>query len=285
MRHFLHRFNEFFSRLSHTIIFISVSLLVILLGYVDYETGVELSTSFLYLIPIFIATWYLSLRAGYFTTAISITLWGVANFLAGEELSSEIIRYWNISVRMVTFFMFVWLLNELKLALQNESDLARKDSLTGIKNHREFYIKAELELSYARRTRQPFSIAYFGLDSFKQVNDKQGHQAGDQMLQTVAHTVSNIIRKSDLFARLGGDEFVLYLPNTAQEEARHAMEKIEKTITYEMSTLTPSITLSIGVVTFYSPPNTVAEMISKADSLMYQAKSMGKGKSLYFLVE
>ncbi len=285
MRHFLNRFHQFFIRLGYATVLIIVSLLVILLGYLDYATGVELSTSFLYLIPIFIATWYLSLRAGYFTTAISITVWAVANFLAGEELSSEIIRYWNVSVRMVTFFVFAWLLNELKLALQNESDLARKDSLTGIKNHREFYIKAELELSYARRTRQPFSIAYFDLDSFKQVNDKQGHQAGDQMLQTVAYTVSNIIRKSDLFARLGGDEFALYLPNTAQEEARRAVEKIEKKITHEISALGTPVTLSMGVVTFYSPPNTVDEMIDKADALMYQAKSAGKGKSLYSVVK
>lgn len=285
MRLFLKGLNEFFSRLGEGAVFGVVIFLVILLGCLDYATGFEVSTSFLYLVPIFIATWYLTLQAGYFITLLSVVTWAAANYLAGEVFSNEIIRYWNFFARLSTFLIFAWLLNELKNALHTESEMARKDSLTGIKNHREFHAQAKLELSRASHLSQPLSLIYFDLDSFKKINDEQGHTVGDQLLQTVTRVVSNIIRKSDLFARLGGDEFALLLPNTTQEEVCRVVRKIETALTNETAEIHLPVTISVGIVTFKSLPQTVDEMINKADTLMYQAKSLGKGRSVYFLQE
>jgi diguanylate cyclase (GGDEF)-like protein len=89
------------------------------------------------------------------------------------------------------------------------TDLATTDLLTGLHNRR--YVLGELAkaLLRSRRTRQPFSLVLFDLDGFKQVNDTQGHLAGDQVLKHAATALRSICREGDVLGRYGGDEFLL----------------------------------------------------------------------------
>jgi diguanylate cyclase (GGDEF)-like protein len=181
--------------------------------------------------------------------------------------------------------MIANLLHELKTALQKEHEIARTDYLTGVFNSREFHEQLAFEVKRADRLHYPISLAYIDLDNFKRVNDTYGHSAGDFQLKRVTQTITATIRETDLFARLGGDEFALLLPNVDRQQAELVFQKIENEVMKELAELQSPITLSAGVITFKQPPESVDEMIRKADALMYEAKISGKGKAMYFIVE
>lgn len=279
---FLRRLDARLNTLDYRGVILVAILCTAVIGFLDILIGYEASTSFLYLIPIFIAGWYGNRKLGYFITFTSIFLWTWINWLTGQDYSNEFIRVWNAAIRIVTFSLFVYLLNELKLALHAERTLARTDHLTGLFNKREFQEQLELEIKRADRLSYPVSLVFIDLDNFKQVNDTLGHSEGDTQLRKIAHTISGVIRQTDLFARLGGDEFGLFLPNVNKTGIKAVVTKIEKAVAAEMDVIKSPITLSIGAVTFLSPPDSVDDMIRKADALMYQAKIMGKHQSLYF---
>lgn len=274
----------FLSGMSRNGILLIVLLTVFLFGILDYVSGFEIAFSFFYLIPIAIATWYLGKREGRVIVAISILIWAISNFRAGEHYSHEIIRYWNIGIRMVVFFMFAELLYELQQALLLEKAQSRTDHLTGISNRRELYDRAELEIERVRRTGQPLTVAFMDLDAFKQVNDMYGHEEGDKLLKVISKTASSIIRRTDTFARLGGDEFVFLFPNTNSIFARQALEKIKVSIASTIFETGKQVTFSIGVVTFQSPPRSVEELLMEADRFAYKVKENGKNNIAYLTI-
>lgn len=277
-------FHEYFTRLGPSRVLYLSAALVLLLGALDYLTGFEISFSFFYLIPISIASLYAGFRGGMTVTAVSVFTWAASNRLAGEIYSSEWIRYWNTGIRLVTFSLVAYLLDELNLSMQHENLLARTDFLTGVNNSREFFRLVELELRRARDLGQPASVAFFDLDNFKQVNDRLGHSAGDDLLRAVAQTVTSVVRKGDLFARIGGDEFVLFLSDTNEQTIHGVVEKLRTAILNRMQALQLDVTVSIGVATFLVPPASVDEAIRAADVLMYEVKSREKNGTLYKLI-
>jgi diguanylate cyclase (GGDEF)-like protein len=252
-----------------------------LMGFLDYITGFEISLSFLYLIPIALATWYVNSRAGYVVTAISVLIFILSNWAAGESYSREAIRYWNGFTRLMVFILVIWLLQEFKRALAHERMLSQTDPLTGIPNYREFYHQAGAELVRSNRSKLPISLAYIDLDGFKDINDRLGHRTGDILLRTVAQSFQATIRKTDTVARLGGDEFVILLPITSQAGAQCIMKRLHDNFLKRMEGSEMNVTLSAGVVTFISPPATVDDMLHQADTLMYQAKAQGKNDLLF----
>jgi diguanylate cyclase (GGDEF)-like protein len=277
----LPRIHNFFVKRNSFAALYAALLLVGLLGYLDYVTGFEVSLSFLYLVPIAIATWYLNRTAGYIVTAVSVLIFILSNWAAGETYSHEIIRYWNGFTRLVVYVLAIWLLQEVKRALAHERMLAQTDHLTGIANHREFYQQVNAELARANRSKLPISLAYIDLDGFKEVNDRLGHQAGDVLLRTVAQTFQSTIRRTDTVARLGGDEFGILLPITSHAGAQCIMKRLHESFRKRMEALQVNVTLSVGVITFASPPASVDEMIHQADVLMYKAKAQGKNDILF----
>ena len=256
-------------------------ILALFLGALDYFTGFEISFSFFYLIPIAIAAIYAGYRNGMIVTAMSVFIWAVSNRLAGESYSSEWIRYWNAGIRLVAFSAIAYILHQLNLSIQHQRLLARTDFLTGINNSREFYRLANIEVQRARQYRQPFGIAFLDLDNFKDVNDRYGHSAGDEVLRLVTQVVASVIRKGDLFARVGGDEFVLILPDTNSLTIRVVVEKVRRSIESELRAADRRVTVSMGAISYVYPPASVDEMIKKADQLMYEAKKQGKNGVLF----
>jgi predicted signal transduction protein with EAL and GGDEF domain len=168
----LPRVHDFFVKRDKSTALYVALLLVGLMGYLDYITGFEISLSFLYLIPIAFATWYVNSRAGYVVTAISVLLFIISNWAAGEHYSQEAVRYWNGFTRVVVYLLVIWLLQEFKRALTHERMLSQTDPLTGIANQREFYQQVNAELGRANRSKLPVSLAYIDLDGFKEVNDR-----------------------------------------------------------------------------------------------------------------
>lgn len=281
MRYFTIQIADFFSKLSRRNTTVFVLLLISLLGVLNYVSGFEITFSFFYLLPVAIATLYLGRAEGRLTVVMSVLIWAVSNRLAGELYSREIIRYWNIGIRLVVFILFAELLYELKQALANEQILSRTDFLTGINNRREFYNRTDLEILRAKRYGHPTTIALLDLDSFKQVNDQLGHSEGDKLLKIIAQTISSTVRKTDVAARMGGDEFVLLFPDTDQNEAYFAIEKVRTALAGMINNTGLAVTFSLGAITFLSTPESVDVMLNKADKLMYSAKERGKNEVAY----
>lgn len=122
-----------------------------------------------------------------------------------------------------------------------------------------------------------FSIIMFDLDYFKQINDKFGHQTGDDVLAKICHIILNSIRKVDYCGRYGGEEFVILLPDTDISGAELVGEKIRKKV--EKSRILgnrANVTISMGAASYPVHGNTVKELIEKADQALYAAKKLGR---------
>jgi diguanylate cyclase (GGDEF)-like protein len=151
---------------------------------------------------------------------------------------------------------------------------AATDPLTGVANHRTFHERLTADLTRARRYGGPVSVAMIDVDRFKLVNDLGGHEAGDEMLISVARHLNEATRAADTLARVGGDEFAWILPETTGEEARVAVERARQGIRGpggEMS----RVTLSAGVCdsTCAADPT---ELVRLADRALYYSKEHGR---------
>jgi len=156
---------------------------------------------------------------------------------------------------------------------------ANFDALTGLPNRRMFFDRLKEEIKKSARNKNVFALMFIDLDGFKEVNDAHGHQAGDELLQAVANSISACIRASDTFARLGGDEFTIILsPIENMNACSLVAEKILKHINkpFALSVGTVSISASIGVAIYPENGASHDKLMSAADSAMYDAKAKGK---------
>ncbi len=254
-----------------------LSLVVVLvLGVVDYATGYEAFFAVFYLVPIAFAAWHVSQRWGLIFSFLSAVVWAYANWEAAAHLHSAWIYPWNTLTRFAMFLLVTRLLGALREALEHERDLARTDPLTGIANRRAFIDVAERELLRCRRHGSPVTVLYADLDSFKTVNDRLGHAAGDALLREVAATAMREVRALDVVARLGGDEFAVLLPETGLAAARQATQRLQHALADAMAGRDCPVTCSIGAMTYLDPPASTAEMLQHADALMYAVKQAGR---------
>jgi diguanylate cyclase (GGDEF)-like protein/PAS domain S-box-containing protein len=164
---------------------------------------------------------------------------------------------------------------ELEMQLR---ELAQTDSLTGLSNRRHFEEEASRQIDFIRRYGPAGSLFLFDVDGFKTVNDTLGHQAGDEILKSVALIVKNRIRSTDVCGRIGGDEFAILFPGVRRQEAELLASALVDTIKENSAEVNRSVrcTISIGVVTFYpSDVSTVEELLAVADAAMYEAKRAG----------
>ncbi len=262
---------------------ITGTLLVMILGIVDYLTGNEFSFSLFYLIPITITAWYINLPMGIFISILSAITWLIADFYAGEDYSHPIIYFWNTLIRFGFFFVVTYLMSELRQTQKRIETLSRTDYITGLFNARHFHELLESELSRSKRYERSFTLVYLDLDNFKQVNDKFGHDEGDTLIRLIADNLKDLLRNTDIVARLGGDEFAILFPETGQQEAEVVMTKVYTHVQDQLRQKYPFLTFSAGAVTYIAMPNSSAETIKIADDLMYSVKNSTKNYIRYSL--
>jgi diguanylate cyclase (GGDEF)-like protein len=160
--------------------------------------------------------------------------------------------------------------------------LATTDGLTGLKNHRAFQEQLEREFLRASRYQRPLSLLLLDVDLFKSYNDTFGHLRGDEVLQRVAQILQETSRKSDCVARYGGEEFVVILPDTDQEAALQAGERLCHAIEASSWSHRP-ITASFGVSTFSLRTENWAQLIAEADAALYVSKKAGRNRVTHFV--
>jgi diguanylate cyclase (GGDEF)-like protein len=178
----------------------------------------------------------------------------------------------------LTGLLFGLLLAHIRILSAKLSKIAYTDSLTHIYNRLHFAHFLDVEIDKAKRYGSTFSIIFFDLDHFKEVNDNFGHLAGDEVLEEITKIVSKANRSADIFARYGGEEFIILAPETdisgALIHAERLRNEIEK---YEFKTV-GHITSSFGVTQFNAEKDTVETLLDRADKALYLAKEDGRNR-------
>jgi len=267
---------EYLGKKSSLFLIVLGFVLVAFIGVMRYLTGPEFAFSIFFLLPIFLGTWFAGRWAGILLAIASALTWLTADLVLSPPYLHPVIPYVNETLRLSVFLLVVVILSTLKGVLEREKIFARKDFLTGIANRQAFFEFANIEINRCRRYKDPLTVLYIDCDEFKTINDYFGHQTGDNLLKTVADILQKIIRATDIVARLGGDEFAVLLPGAGYEPAQVVTRKIQKALLDVMQKNRWPVTFSFGAVTFNNVPDTVDEIIKRADSLMYSAKQNGK---------
>jgi diguanylate cyclase (GGDEF)-like protein len=264
---------------------VAAVLLATLVGWVDYSTGTELRVFPLYFVPVSLFAWRAGLWLGMGFSAACALTWEISNRFAGVHYTQAYVAYANTLALLVAFATVSLLVSALREEIRRVGELARVDPLTGLFNGRAFREFAELELRRARRHRRPLSLVFLDLDGFKAVNDTLGHESGDRLLGAVARAIRSGVRDTDIAARLGGDEFVVLLAETDPRQAEATGTKLRNRLHTAVRSGGWPVTASAGAVSYRTPPADLEDMLRRADTLMYAAKSRNRGGMRLEVVE
>lgn len=168
--------------------------------------------------------------------------------------------------------------NEIVIRKNTEQaleEIAITDPLTFLYNRRKFNEMLKHEIVRERRYKSGLLLIMCDIDNFKKINDTYGHNAGDEVLKTVATIMRSAIRKSDLIARWGGEEFILLISNTDIDWAVVIAEKLRKLIEDADFKVVDKVTASFGLA-FFEGDDTGESLVSHADKALYKAKQGGR---------
>jgi diguanylate cyclase (GGDEF)-like protein len=185
---------------------------------------------------------------------------------------------------------FVWI--SASLSLQTTKDVMRisvlereniTDPLTGAFNRRFLDRRLGEEVAGAQRYGLPLAVLLIDIDHFKQINDGHGHQAGDQVLATVARIAAGELRKPDILARYGGEEFLVITPHTPLPGAAGIAERLRKRVESHEFVLpgdagAMKVTVSIGVASLGAEADNREKVVRAADANLYRAKQEGRNR-------
>lgn len=162
------------------------------------------------------------------------------------------------------------------------AEMATRDPLTGLFDHRAFYTLLEQELHRAGRYGQPVAVLMVEVDRLREVNERHGHRAGDRVLAQVASAVLGTVRRIDAACRYGGTEMAVILPQTGLTAARRAAERIRERVAgapFEVGGETAiRVTVSVGIAAHPPAPADTEALVRAADDAVYAAKAAGRDR-------
>ena len=216
--------------------------------------------------------------------------WVVINQIPPEsmQITKDRIRMKYFSILIISLVIFLPGAFMLAAAIIRRRDyrarllsMALQDTLTGLPNRRYFMERLKESIEHAKRYNRKMGLLYIDLDGFKEVNDKKGHDAGDELLVKIAETLRKTTRTADIAARIGGDEFAIILFEIdsiegALNAGRHSISNID--IPFRLKAGTVKVGASIGVAVFPDHASTLDELITQADRAMYYSKTHGKNR-------
>jgi diguanylate cyclase (GGDEF)-like protein len=153
--------------------------------------------------------------------------------------------------------------------------LAMTDHLTGVSNRAQFDRALETELSHAKRSAEQFSVLCMDLDGFKEINDRYGHLAGDEVLCEVARRLQQQLRTEDMVSRIGGDEFGIIIRDGTEDSAHALSQRITNAMTTPISLSDGNnvgVGISIGMTAYNDSIDSHYSLLAQADSALYEAK-------------
>lgn len=177
------------------------------------------------------------------------------------------------------------LASDILHAKQRITLLSQTDDLTGLLNMRAFNNIMEKEIARVTRYTHPFTVVMIDVDNLKSINDQYGHTTGSRLITTIAQSIKDSVRTTDVLARYGGDEFVVLMTHTSTEQARMAAERIRTAIhntSFDMKSNRISTTVSVGIASFPDGVTDAAEVLDKADIALYKSKQSGRDRVTYY---
>lgn len=191
---------------------------------------------------------------------------------------------------VLSILLLHWLPSQVRERQAAEStaeslrEIASHDGLTGLFNRSQFGLLGEAEWQRMRRYGRPLSMLMLDIDLFKRVNDENGHDVGDVVIQQVAAVCRDLPRKADVAARLGGEEFAIMLPETGWEAACVLAERLRQA-TLALCVISKGkhvrVSVSIGVAGAEGLP-TFSALVKAADVALYEAKRTGRNRICSF---
>ena len=209
------------------------------------------------------------------------------SFCLQDESGAE--RHYRISKTVISHrneiicdCIMIYDITESKKLLDEVTELAERDALTGLINRRTFFNKCEWLFQEIVSAGGNMSMLMMDFDHFKKLNDTYGHQIGDEVLKIVAQNLSKRFRSTDLFTRYGGEEFCAFLPRTDEDSAMQIAQTLcEITERIDFGSKRPGlrITISIGVAIYSAADHkTLDALIGSADTALYTAKNTGRNR-------
>ncbi|QOL26825.1 GGDEF domain-containing protein [Thalassotalea sp. LPB0316] len=190
-------------------------------------------------------------------------------------------QYLTLAVLIVIIVFIVLIIRQIQIRKKLTS-YSRTDALTGLSNRKVLFEQGREMVEQVHADQGALSVLLFDLDYFKKINDEFGHQAGDEVLTTVATLAKETVRSRDLLVRFGGEEFVAILPDASIEQAKAMAERLREKIsqtTFASPLEQVKITTSVGVAALGQAMN-LDQLIHNADIAMYQAKLQGRDRVL-----
>jgi len=264
--------------------------MIVVTAYAVWHTGkVDSPLINLYLLVIVFA----ALTLGKVITLLEVAL--IASFYmhaAYAGLGEQIFTYWGFSNIMLNFAPFLLvayltslLAADMGLARASAERLSETDDLTGLPNMRAFGNALEKQRVLAERQGTAFGVMMVDADRLKPVNDRMGHDAGNDMILHVVEGIRRGVRSSDLIARYGGDEFAVLLPDADERVTGEVAERVRKSIAnsaIDIGGQSVSTTVSIGFAVYPDSATDPNELLTLADRALYTSKQAGRDRASAF---
>lgn len=204
---------------------------------------------------------------------------------AFEARAFSLDDFTQLMIRFAPFLLIAYLITmlaaDLHFARRIFQFMSETDEMTGLLNKRAFVKLADREMARSERYKHPFSILMIDADSLKMINDKYGHEAGDNLIRTMANTIRANLRDTDILARYGGDEFVVFLPETPATAAHEVAERVREaveSIVFRVKSAQVPVTTSVGIATYPTDTSNPDDVLDYADQAMYRSKQDGRNK-------
>ncbi|MBB6260807.1 diguanylate cyclase (GGDEF)-like protein [Paenochrobactrum gallinarii] len=170
---------------------------------------------------------------------------------------------------------------EMRRMMKQANDMALVDGMTKLANRRSLEAEIEKAITVLNEQSLPFSLLYFDVDYFKQINDQNGHAAGDKLLKLIGQTLSARAIRDEVHGRLGGDEFVVLMLNTTLEAAVAKASEIKQQLDDVMRLADIPVSFSMGLTNFVNAPESAEAALNCADERLYKAKRAGKNQIVF----
>ena len=249
--------------------------------FADASERIALPATWLMIALLVVLGWSCSRAVALGSSAITLLTWSGIETSRTEDWSQLVIG--QAMRLLVALWLVIWM-NRLRERLAESHRFARLDSLTGLSNRQALIEALDAELSRTRRFGRPFTLALFVCVGFKGINDRGGHFAGDMALRQIGVALRQHTRPYDCVGRLGGDEFLLVLSEVDHEQATLIAERLRAALRHFVERNHPSLTFSLGVVTFQMGDLDGEDCIQHADEAMYAAKRRGPDQTRFEVI-
>jgi len=241
------------------------------LALIGLSSGIGINYSLFYLLPICLASWFVSRRIGVFVALWSAVIWFTADSVSRGIFANTWVDFWNLLMHSGVFIVFALIQAQLRANHDERSRSSARDFLTGLANGQTFYELAAAEI-HDERSPDPVTLATIEVAGLQLVNYRYGYPVGDQILCAIAHTIQTGVPRPDLVGRTGGTTFSILLPGVTSDSANRILQQVHDALVAQQRRFSHPLTFFCSAVACTKPPLTVADLLQQADTQLERMK-------------